>query len=175
MAASSAAAAADIVFGLTATANDTILTTAGSGSANIQIGSEASDYLGVSFDKVDLNGGVGDSNLDNLAYALSTFDTGTSARTAATSEDLITKVDNAIDYVNTKRSNLGAYQNRLEHTIANLGVASENLSASESRIRDLDLASEMVNFTKTQILQQAGTSILAQANQAPQSILQLLR
>jgi flagellin len=73
------------------------------------------------------------------------------------------------------RSTLGASQNRLEHTIANLGVAQENLSASESRIRDVDMASEMVNYTKTQILQQAGTAILSQANQAPNGVLSLLR
>ena len=66
-------------------------------------------------------------------------------------------------------------QNRLEHTVANLGVAVENLTASESRIRDVDMATEMVNFTRAQILSQAGTSMLAQANQAPQSILSLLR
>ena len=66
-------------------------------------------------------------------------------------------------------------QNRLEHTIANLGVSQENLSASESRIRDVDVAQEMVNFTKLQILSQSGTSMLAQANQAPQSVLSLLR
>ena len=66
-------------------------------------------------------------------------------------------------------------QNRLEHTIASISVASENLTASESRIKDLDVAAEMVTFTKTQILQQAGTAILAQANQAPQNILTLLK
>lgn len=167
--------AANVVAGLTAATDDVILTAAGSGSANIHIGSQATDYLAVSFDKIDLNGSVGDTNVDDLADALSTYNAGTSTRTAATSESLITDIDNAIDFVNTKRSNLGAKQNRLEHTIANVGVASENLSAAESRIRDVDLAAEMVNFTKNQILQQAGTSILAQANQAPQSILQLLR
>ena len=85
------------------------------------------------------------------------------------------RVDTAIGYVSTTRGNLGAVQNRLEHTTAAISVASENLNASMSRIRDLDVASEMVNFTKTQILQQAGTAILAQANSAPQNILTLLR
>ena len=66
-------------------------------------------------------------------------------------------------------------QNRLEHTIANLGVTQENLSASESRIRDVDMAQEMVNFTKLQILSQSGTAMLAQANQGPQGVLSLLR
>ena len=77
--------------------------------------------------------------------------------------------------VSNNRSQLGAYQNRLEHTIANLGVTQENMTAAESRIRDVDMASEMVNLTKTGILQQAGQAILAQANQAPQGVLSLLR
>jgi flagellin len=87
----------------------------------------------------------------------------------------ITAVDAAITEVSTARAGLGALQNRFEHTINNLNVAVENLSASESRIRDTDMASEMVNFTRTQILSQAGTAMLAQANQAPQGVLQLLR
>ena len=74
-----------------------------------------------------------------------------------------------------QRADLGAFQNRLEHTINNLNVAAENLAASESRIRDADMASEMVTFTRNQILQQAGTAMLAQANQIPQSVLSLLR
>lgn len=81
----------------------------------------------------------------------------------------------ALKDVSAIRGTLGAGQNRLENTIANLGVASENLSASESRIRDVDMAKEMVNFTKSQILQQAGTSILSQANQSSQGVLSLLR
>jgi flagellin len=81
----------------------------------------------------------------------------------------------ALKDVSAIRGVLGATQNRLENTIANLGVAQENLSASESRIRDVDMAKEMVNYTKTQILQQAGTSILAQANQSSQGVLALLR
>jgi flagellin len=87
----------------------------------------------------------------------------------------ITAIDTAIASVSSTRSSLGALQNRFEHTIANLSVASENLSASESRIRDTDMAQEMVAFTRTQILTQAGTAMLAQANQSQQSVLQLLR
>jgi flagellin len=87
----------------------------------------------------------------------------------------ITRVDDAIKSVSTQRASLGATQNRLEHTIANLSVTQENLSASESRIRDTDMAQEMVSFTRAQILTQAGTSMLAQANQAPQGVLSLLR
>jgi flagellin len=87
----------------------------------------------------------------------------------------IDTLDAAIGTVSTTRSTLGASQNRLEHTIANLQVASENLSASESRIRDADMAQEMVTFTRNQILQQAGTAMLAQANQVPQNVLSLLQ
>ena len=83
-------------------------------------------------------------------------------------------IDNAISEVSSERSNLGAYQNRLEHTINNLNTAAENLEAAGSRIRDVDMALEMANFTRHQILQQAGTAMLAQANLTPQSILKLL-
>ena len=87
----------------------------------------------------------------------------------------INEIDTAINNVSAARATFGAVQNRLEHTISNLASYQENLTASESRIRDADMASEMVQFTKFQILQQAGTSMLAQANQAPQSVLSLLR
>ena len=86
----------------------------------------------------------------------------------------ITTLDTAIAGVSTNRATLGATQNRMEHTIANLQVAQENLSASESRIRDTDMAQEMVQFTRHQIMTQAGTAMLAQANQIPQSVLSLL-
>jgi flagellin len=86
----------------------------------------------------------------------------------------IANVNNAIEQVSAERSKLGAIQNRLEHTIANLGTSAENLQAAESRIRDLDMAEEIMAFTKNQILQQAATAMLAQANMAPQSVLQLL-
>jgi flagellin len=84
-------------------------------------------------------------------------------------------IDTAINNVSTIRSDFGAVQNRLEHRLNNLATYQENLVASESRIRDVDMAQEMVNFTKLGILQQAGTSMLAQANQAPQNVLSLLR
>jgi flagellin len=87
----------------------------------------------------------------------------------------ITTIQGAIDDVSTERSNYGAVQNRLEHTINNLNTASENLTASESRIRDVDMAKEMMQFTKNNILSQAAQSMLAQANQQPQGVLQLLR
>ena len=89
--------------------------------------------------------------------------------------DAIDAIDAAIDTVSQVRSDLGAKQNRLDHTINNLQVSVENLTASESRIRDTDMANEMVSYTSSNILQQAGTAMLAQANQMPQSILSLLR
>lgn len=87
----------------------------------------------------------------------------------------VTSINNAIELVSAERSKMGAVQNRLEHTINNLGTSSENLTAAESRIRDVDMAKEMMNFTKNNILQQAATAMLAQANQQPQGVLQLLR
>jgi flagellin len=93
---------------------------------------------------------------------------------AGSADAALASIDAAIKTVSEERSKLGAVQNRFEHTIANLSVAAENLAASESRIRDTDMALEMVSFTRAQILQQAGTAMLAQANAAPQSVLQLL-
>ena len=90
----------------------------------------------------------------------------------ATAIDLL---DAAIKTVSTTRADLGAIQNRFDHTINNLNVAVENLTASESRIRDADMAQEMVQFTRNQILSQAGTAMLAQANQASQGVLSLLK
>lgn len=87
----------------------------------------------------------------------------------------IETVQGALEKVSSQRSSLGAMQNRLEHTIKNLDTAAENLQASESRIRDVDMAKEMMNFTKNNILTQAAQAMLAQANQAPQGVLQLLR
>ena len=87
----------------------------------------------------------------------------------------ITTIQKAIETVSAERSKLGAYQNRLEHTIRNLDTSAENLQASESRIRDIDMAKEMMEFTKNNILQQAATAMLAQANMAPSGVLQLLR
>jgi flagellin len=86
----------------------------------------------------------------------------------------VDQLDTAIANLSTVRATLGAYQNRFEHTINNINVSVENLTASKSAITDTDMASEMTNFTKSQILQQAGTAMLAQANQAPQGVLKLL-
>ena len=93
---------------------------------------------------------------------------------ASTTTD-IANIDAAINNISAARATFGSVQNRLEHTVSNLASYQENLTASESRIRDADMAQEMVKFTKYQILQQAGTSMLSQANQAPQSVLSLLR
>jgi flagellin len=87
----------------------------------------------------------------------------------------LSAIDVAIGNVSSTRGTFGSVQNRLEHALNNLGSYEENLQSSESRIRDIDMAAEMVNFTKLQILQQAGTSMLAQANSSPQSVLSLLR
>ena len=90
-------------------------------------------------------------------------------------DSAITTIDKALRSVSDTRASLGAVQNRFEHTINNLNVSVENLSASESRIRDTDVAQEMVQFTRSQILTQAGTSMLSQANQSAQNVLSLLR
>ena len=100
---------------------------------------------------------------------------GIDVSTQAAANSAITKIQDAINQVSMERSKLGAYQNRLEHTINNLGTASENLTAANSRIRDVDMAKEMMEFTKDNILNQAATAMLAQANQQPQTVLQLLR
>jgi flagellin len=122
---------------------------------------------------------VGYASTDTItvtgATALKSFKVAITAlditKTGGASDD----VQAQITAVSTQRANLGAVQNRFEHTINNVNVAIENLSASESRIRDTDMASEMVDFTRSQILSQAGTAMLAQANQAPQGVLSLLR
>lgn len=127
--------------------------------ATFQIGANAKQTMSLTISAMDA------SALGVNAIDLATQDGASAA---------IATIDTAISAVSTQRANLGAVQNRLEHTIANLNVSSENLSAAESRIRDVDMAQEMANFTKEQILQQAGTAMLAQANQKPQSVLKLL-
>jgi len=111
------------------------------------------------------------------AYAQSTvaITLGINISDQKSANSAITTINNALETVSAERSKLGAYQNRLEHTISNLDNVAENLQASESRIRDVDMAKEMMEFTKQNILQQAATAMLAQANQAPQTVLQLLR
>jgi flagellin len=114
--------------------------------------------------------------ISTMTYAALTLG-GVAAGVATNAGALISinSVDAAISAVSASRSQLGAFQNRLEHTIANLDNSSENLQAAESRIRDVDMASEMMTYTKNNILIQASTAMLAQANQSPQGVLQLLR
>ncbi|MDR7252849.1 flagellin [Nocardioides sp. BE266] len=119
---------------------------------------------------------VGYSSSDTIdvsAAALGNFATAGSMTGAVITDS--NTVQTAITAVSTQRAELGATQNRFEHTINNINVAVENLSASESRIRDTDMAQEMMSFTRSQILSQAGTAMLAQANQASQGVLSLLR
>lgn len=112
------------------------------------------------------------ANGEKISDAVTNAGIDVSSREAA--NEAITIIQKAIETVSAERSKLGAYQNRLEHTINNLGAAAENLTASESRIRDVDMAQEMMEFTKMSILSQAATAMLAQANQQPQLVLQLL-
>jgi flagellin len=167
--AGTSATAANIASTLAASMTS-VTTAAGSGSASFQVGSDASQTMSVAFTKVD-GTTLGLDAVANDSASLAQ----TAAGSSATATTFLTTLDNAIQAVSDQRGVLGASQNRLEHTIANLGVSQENLTASESRIRDVDMAAEMVNFTKTGILQQAGQAILSQANSAPQGILSLLR
>jgi flagellin len=109
--------------------------------------------------------------IDAMATSLSTFK-GTHSRVNAS--DLIDKLDTALNFISSNRAVLGAAQNRLQHTIANLSTTAENLSASNSRIRDVDVATESSAMAKSQVLTQAGVAVLAQANQMPQLALKLL-
>lgn len=128
-------------------------------------GSGVSHQLAIADDlQIDTTGAAGIFSVDLTAVDVTTD-----------AEAAISTLDTAIADVSSVRATLGATQNRLEHVIANLNVALENLSASESRIRDTDMALEMVSFTRHQIMLQAGTAMLAQANAVPQSVFQLLR
>ncbi len=123
---------------------------------------------------MDMITGLGDLNLTNDGTDLAELGI-LDASNAEACQNLIDDMDLAIGYVSSLRSSLGALQNRLESTVRNLDTIAENLAASESRIRDIDMAKEMANFTKWNILQQSSTAMLAQANQMPQTVLQLLR
>jgi flagellin len=142
----------------------------GSYSGTFQVGSNGTtdDQIAVNLDASIFGSSTSVSGFDASGLGLSSVDLSSAASAA------IASIDAAIKGVSTARSKLGAYQNRFEHTINNLNVAVENLSASESQIRDTDMAQEMTKFTRSQILQQAGTSMLAQANQSQQSVLKLL-
>jgi len=138
---------------------------------NGQVVAKSTD--GITFSSLD-----GATTLITFSAALATGDEfsvgGIDVSSQGAADAAMTAINNAIETVSAERSKLGATQNRLDHTIANLGTSAENLQAAESRIRDVDMAEEMMAFTKFQILQQASTAMLAQANMAPQSVLQLL-
>ncbi|MFC3799861.1 flagellin [Cohnella sp. GCM10012308] len=142
------------------------------GLSNAQ--TEASGNGGVTF-QIGANRGqtisFGISDMRTAALGLSAVD----VSTATSASQALDSLDSAIKNVSSQRSKMGAVQNRLEHTINNLQTASENLTAAESRIRDVDMAKEMMDFTKSNILSQAAQAMLAQANQQPQGVLQLLR
>jgi len=127
---------------------------------------------------IDANDSYG---LDSITISIDTLTTvglGVDATTLTTQTDsvaAITALDESIDSVNTMRSNMGAFINRLEHAINNLMISNTNQQSAESQIRDVDFASETTQYTRNQILTQSGTAMLAQANQLPQSVLQLLQ
>jgi flagellin len=146
-----------IGMGATATGNVNV---PGGNTGRFQVGANANERIGIAIGEVNSNT-LGTAALDLTALG------GPDAA--------IDALDKAIRSVSDTRASLGAYQNRFEHTINNLNVAVENLSASESRIRDTDVAAEMVSFTRNQILTQAGTSMLSQANQSAQGVMSLLR
>src|SRR3954463_7396055 len=141
---------------------------------SFQVGANQGETISMGATGLSLGEGSGGlSNLTDLALC-TTVSAVAAALSGGTFSD-ITTIDNAIANVSKVRSNYGAVQNRLEHRLNNLATYQENLTASESRIRDVDMASEMTKFTKLNILQQAGTSMLAQANQSGQGVLSLLR
>ena len=132
---------------------------------NLQVGALSGQKISISISGMNANKlGLAGTN-GKMTIAVSTF---------AAAGNAMTKIQSAITKVSTQRSALGAIQNRLEHTIANLDTTSENTSSAESRIRDTDMADAMVEYSKNQILAQAGQSMLAQANQATQGVLSLL-
>ncbi|KIL46589.1 hypothetical protein KP77_27160 [Jeotgalibacillus alimentarius] len=150
---------------------------------NFQIGANESETFSISVEPMDAaklgigmdEGATTDYDDDTSTVVGSDAEKGISVMTATDARAAIDKFDKAIQLVSAERSKLGAFQNRLEHTVTNLQSANENLTAAESRIRDLDMAKEMSQFTRNNILNQAGQAMLAQANQLPQGILQLLQ
>ncbi|WP_313154037.1 flagellin N-terminal helical domain-containing protein [Lacrimispora sp.] len=148
----------------TTTFNGTKLLNSDSTQITLQIGDTAAttNQLGVKISSIKTD--ATEMNIDGEK-----IDSYANAKTA------VSNVKNAINYVSSIRGKLGAYQNRLEHTVNNLGATSENMTAAESRIRDVDMAKEMMSYTKNNILVQASQAMLAQANQLPQGVLQLLQ
>ncbi|QTE29855.1 flagellin N-terminal helical domain-containing protein [Pengzhenrongella sicca] len=149
----------------------------GSYSGSFQVGANSGDAVTISIGTSASNASVSGLGLSDAATGTSTGLVSLSASgiTATDIASNLTNIDSAISNVSTMRAQLGAQQNTLDHTINNANVALENVTASESRIRDTDMASEMVKFTRAQILSQAGTAMLAQAKSIPQGVLQLLQ
>jgi flagellin len=143
-------------------------TNAGDSAAKLQTGANAGEETELSFVDVRVDDAA---DLDPFKDALDAFEAGPTQDTAS---DLLAEVDDALNFISTQRATLGAGQNRLEHSIASVKAAAENLEASNSRIRDVDVAEESGNLARSQILMQAGVSVLAQANQIPQMALKLL-
>jgi len=137
---------------------------AADGMVNIQVGANAGDLIQLDLTKAGIDISLTDTALSAIVVTDYT-----------TSQAAVTAVEGEIANVSSGRSYLGAMQNRLEHTVNNLDSASENLTSAESRIRDVDMAKEMSTFSKNNILNQAAQAMLAQANQQPQQVLQLLR
>ncbi|MGM9929665.1 MAG: flagellin Hag [Bacillus sp. (in: firmicutes)] len=170
---------------ITRISNDTEFNTqnllGGQFDGTFHIGANEGQNLGVAIAAMDaftLKVGTGTARTvaaDTGVVTAATATAGIDISTQGAADTAITAINTAIETVSAQRSDLGAYQNRLEHTINNLGTSSENLTASESRIRDVDMAKEMMEMTKNNILQQAAQAMLAQANQQPQGVLQLLR
>lgn len=149
---------------------DGTYTAASGGEAiTLQIGANTGQTLTLNIESMKA------ADLGATGLAMSSIDVTAFATSGTSFDEQLASIDKAIEQVSSQRSALGALQNRLEHTINNLGAASENLTAAESRIRDVDMAQEMMEFTKNNILTQAAQSMLAQAIQVPQSVLQLLR
>jgi flagellin len=146
----------------------------GGSNVTLQVGAGSADTITLT--ATEMSGAIGTAGNGGLKEIM---DIGSAASTTAADTAFsglsLDSIDAALKNVSTVRSTFGAVQNRLEHRLNNLSTYQENLVSSESRIRDVDMAAEMVNFTKLGILQQAGTSMLAQANQAPQNVLSLLR
>lgn len=146
----------------------------------IQIGANESQFISIYMDEINIvpeNLGTedDDGNIDKSIKELIDDLSGDNTLESKFFDEAITVYNDAIEKVSTIRSKLGAIQNRLEHTIRNVDNTAENLTASKSRIEDLDMAKEMSEFTKLSILQQASTSMLSHANQLPQTVLQLLQ
>ncbi|HLR10000.1 MAG TPA: flagellin Hag [Sporosarcina sp.] len=147
-------------------------------NGKFHIGANSDQNISVEIDAMNVEElGLGELVVEDLEHA-SGEEAGTEEGgilTQESADEAIKTFDDAINKVSTQRAKLGAIQNRLEHTINNLGASSENLTAAESRIRDVDMAKEMMEFTKNNILTQAAQAMLAQSNQMPNGVLQLLR